>query len=104
MIGPDHLIATYIVASRRNGTLYTGVTSDLPARIRQHKEGFYSGFAKKHGCRTLVWFKTGEDMASAIRLEKLIKHYGRVQKKRLIEADNPMWRDLSEGWYPDLER
>lgn len=102
LVNPHTLIATYIMASRRNGTLYTGVTSDLYQRVWRHKTGYFSaGFATKYGCKMLVWFETAPDMATAIRREKLIKHWDRTKKLGLIEADNSEWRDLSAGWYDD---
>ncbi|MBO9623652.1 MAG: GIY-YIG nuclease family protein [Sphingomonas sp.] len=86
----------YIVASRRNGTLYTGVTSDLPARIYQHRNEIFEGFTKEHGCKRLVWFEVHEEMESAIVREKRIKKWNRAWKLRLIEESNPTWRDLAE--------
>ena len=91
-------IAVYILASRRNGTLYTGVTSDLAPRIQLHREGQIEGFTQKYGCKTLVWFEQHEQMHSAITREKQIKRWLRKWKLELIEKTNPTWRDL----YPDL--
>lgn len=84
----------YILASRRNGTLYTGVTSNLPQRIWQHKNGLGDGFTAKHNVHTLVWFEQHETMVSAITREKAIKAWKRNWKVELIEASNPVWRDL----------
>ncbi len=84
----------YILASRRNGTLYTGVTSDLEGRIWQHKHEVLPGFSRKHDCKLLVWFETHNDIAEAIRREKQIKRWHREWKLRLIEEGNPQWRDL----------
>jgi len=84
----------YILASKRNGTLYTGVTSDLVARIWQHKEDVFPGFSRKYGCKTLVWFETHDDVEAAIRKEKQLKRWHRAWKLRLIEDGNPDWRDL----------
>ena len=84
----------YILASQRNGTLYIGVTSDLIARIHQHKSGAVEGFTKKYGVHLLVYFETVEDSVSAITREKTLKHWPRQKKLRLIEAANPLWRDL----------
>ncbi len=84
----------YILASGRNGTLYTGVTSDLVARIWQHKEDVLPGFSSKYGCKRLVWFETHDDIEAAIRKEKQIKRWRRTWKLRLIEETNPCWRDL----------
>jgi putative endonuclease len=98
MVAKDAWIAVYIMASGRNGTLYTGVTSELPARIQQHKLGLFEGFAKQHGCKALVWYEPHSDMAEAIRREKLIKRWRRDWKLALIEAENGAWRDLSDDW------
>jgi predicted GIY-YIG superfamily endonuclease len=82
------------MASRRNGTLYTGVTSNLPKRIYEHREGLVSGFSKSYGCKLLVWFEVHETMESAIAREKQIKAGSRTKKLALIEAVNPNWKDL----------
>lgn len=96
-------IAAYIVASGRNGTLYTGVTSDLRSRILQHKHGRFEGFSKKYGCTRLVWYQTFEVMTNAIHREKQLKRYLRKWKLNLIEAENPEWRDMSEDLFgPDF--
>lgn len=87
-------IAVYMLASKRNGTLYTGVTSDLPARIHLHREGQIEGFTQKYGCKTLVWFEQHWRMDEAIKREKQIKRWRRAWKLDLIESDNPQWRDL----------
>ena len=99
MVGRDAWIAVYIMASGRNGTLYTGVTSSLFARVQQHKLGIFDGFTKAYGCKTLVWYEDQPAMLDAITREKRIKRWRRDWKLRLIEADNPQWRDLSEGWF-----
>jgi predicted GIY-YIG superfamily endonuclease len=88
----------YIVASRRNGTLYTGVTSNLPKRAFEHRKGLVSGFTKKHGCRILVWYELHGTMIEAITREKQIKSGSRAKKLALIESLNPGWKDL----YGDL--
>ncbi|MFL9502359.1 GIY-YIG nuclease family protein [Rhodopseudomonas palustris] len=84
----------YIVASRRNGTLYVGVTSDLPKRIYEHREGLVDGFTKKYGCRVLVWYELHKTMLEAITREKQIKAGNRAKKVALIEGLNPEWQDL----------
>ncbi|MBL8770296.1 MAG: GIY-YIG nuclease family protein [Phenylobacterium sp.] len=99
MVGRDPLIAVYILASGRNGTLYTGVTSTLVTRIRQHKLGTFEGFSKTHGCRRLVWYEVHAVMGEAIRREKQIKRWRRDWKLQLIETQNPDWRDLSDAWF-----
>ncbi|HEX5259122.1 MAG TPA: GIY-YIG nuclease family protein [Sphingomicrobium sp.] len=86
--------AVYIMASRRNGTLYTGVTSDLVKRVWQHRNGCADGFTKRYGCKMLVWYEVGGDMHDAISREKQIKAGSRAKKLALIEATNPHWRDL----------
>ena len=86
--------AVYIVASKRNGTIYTGVTSDLPKRIWEHREGVADGFSKRHGCKVLVWYEVHSTMEYAITREKQIKGGSRKKKLALIEATNPQWKDL----------
>ena len=88
----------YIVASRRNGTLYTGVTSNLPQRAHQHREGMLPGFTARYGCKTLVWYELHSRMEDAIAREKQVKAGSRRKKLALIESLNPDWRDL----YDDL--
>jgi putative endonuclease len=90
--------AIYIVASQRNGTLYVGVTSDLPKRAYQHRTGTHRGFAASHGCRLLVYFELHADMPTAIAREKQLKGGSRAKKLSLIESANPTWRDL----YPEI--
>jgi len=84
----------YIMASKRNGTLYTGVTSDLPKRAYEHREGLAAGFTKTYACKLLVWYEIHENMESAILREKQIKAGSRRKKIALIEANNPNWEDL----------
>ncbi|MBA3666409.1 MAG: GIY-YIG nuclease family protein [Sphingomonas sp.] len=86
--------AVYIVANKRNGTVYTGVTSNLVQRIWQHREGVVEGFTKRYGCKMLVWFELAGTMDAAITREKQIKGGSRPKKLALIEALNPHWRDL----------
>jgi putative endonuclease len=83
-----------MLASRPNGTLYTGVTSDLVRRLAQHREGTGSSFAARYGCNRLVWFEQHADMTAAIPREKQIKAGSRARKLALIEAVNPGWLDL----------
>jgi len=82
------------MANHKNGAIYTGVTSDLPKRVWQHREGVFGGFTKKHHCKPLVWFELHSTMESAILREKQIKGGSRHKKIKLIEANNPEWRDL----------
>jgi putative endonuclease len=101
MIATDNQIAVYIMASRRNGTLYTGVTSDLATRVWQHKSKRLGGFTARYGCTQLVWFEPNFSMIDAIAKEKWVKHLPRAEKLRMIEHDNPEWRDLSDGWFEE---
>ena len=88
----------YILASKRNGTLYVGVTSDLIKRVWEHKQDFVEGFTKKYGVHSLAWYELHVDMLSAIAREKALKEWKRAWKLTLIEKNNPLWRDL----YDDL--
>jgi putative endonuclease len=99
MVGQHPWIAVYIMASGRNGTLYTGMTSTLRLRVEQHKLGTFEGFSKKHGCKRLVWYENHATMPEAILRETRIKSWRRDWKLALIEAENREWRDLSEGWF-----
>ncbi|MBD3730193.1 MAG: GIY-YIG nuclease family protein [Sphingomonadales bacterium] len=85
-----------MLANRRNGTIYLGVTSLLAHRIHQHLEGCVPGFAKEHGCRTLVWFERHDDIHDARLRELRMKKWKRAWKLGLIEKENPQWRDLSD--------
>ena len=84
----------YILASRRNGTLYIGVTSDLVKRVWQHKSGLVKGFTREYRVHVLVWFEQHQTMESAIWREKALKNWKRAWKLRLIEEANPEWQDL----------
>jgi putative endonuclease len=84
----------YILASKRNGTLYIGVTNDLIRRVAEHKSGQYDGFTKKYGVNTLVFYEDTNDIEVAIIREKQLKKWKRAWKLRLIEENNPAWRDL----------
>jgi putative endonuclease len=88
------LPCVYILASGRNGTLYTGVTSDLSKRIWEHKNDMATGFTKSYEVHTLVWYETAPTMESAIVREKRIKKWRRAWKLKLIEEMNPDWKDL----------
>jgi putative endonuclease len=89
----------YIMASARNGTLYIGVTSDLPGRVWQHKEGVADGLTRKYGCKMLVWFEQCGDITLAIQREKQMKEWKRLWKLRVIEEMNPDWNDLYESLF-----
>ncbi|MCB2168106.1 MAG: GIY-YIG nuclease family protein [Deltaproteobacteria bacterium] len=86
--------AVYMMASRRNGTLYIGVTSNLVKRIWEHKNELAEGFTRLYKIHLLVWFELHERMASAIAREKILKHWKREWKRNLIERTNSAWRDL----------
>lgn len=88
----------YILASRRNGTLYIGVTSDLAKRVREHKEGKGGDFTRKYSVNRLVFYESHSEVEQAIIREKRLKKWKRTWKLRLIESVNPDWRDLSEGF------
>ena len=90
----------YILASKQNGTLYTGVTSNLIKRVWEHKQHAVPGFTKKYNVIHLVWYEVHESMGSAISREKAIKNWKRAWKINAIETMNPQWRDL----YDDLIR
>lgn len=87
----------YILASQRNGTLYTGVTNDLKRRIWEHKHDLVKGFTKEYGTHILVYFEQHEDIEEAILREKKIKRWKRKWKLDLIEKDNPDWKDLYDS-------
>jgi putative endonuclease len=86
--------AVYILASRRNGTLYIGVTSNLVARVWQHKNDVVEGFTNRYAVHTLVYFELHAEMAQAIAREKQLKKWKRAWKLEMIERHNPEWRDL----------
>jgi putative endonuclease len=93
----QHLYFVYILASQRNGTLYTGVTNDLVERVHQHRDGKADGFTKRYGVHLLVYFERHGDIREAIAREKRIKRWRREWKVQLIETDNPRWADLLPG-------
>jgi putative endonuclease len=86
--------AVYVLASKKNGTLYIGVTSDLVKRIWEHKSNLVEGFTKRYGIHQLVWYELHETMETAIEREKRLKVWKRKWKVRLIENANPNWEDL----------
>ena len=90
--------AVYILTNRREGTLYTGVTSNLLVRIAQHRDDLVPGFTRRYKLHRLVWFEQHDSMDEAIRREKQIKRWRRRWKIDLVETENPTWRDL----YNDL--
>lgn len=94
MANEDRIIAVYMMANRRNGTLYIGVTANLIQRLWQHREGVFEGFSKKWGCTRLVWYETHDEINRAISREKSLKSYRRANKINLIMSRNPDWNDL----------
>ncbi len=88
------LFHTYILASGRNGTLYTGSTNDLARRVFEHEESVGGGFTSKYGVHILVWYETHGSRHEAFQRERQIKEWKRLWKLRLIERSNPSWRDL----------
>jgi putative endonuclease len=94
----------YILTNRPNGTLYVGVTSDLPRRIWEHREGLLDGFTKRYGLKRLVYVERYDDIGSAIQRERNLKHWPRAWKVKLILAANRQWDDLygqlasAPGW------
>ena len=93
----------YIMTNRPNGTLYVGVTSDLIRRVNEHREGRIEGFTKRYGVKRLVYAEPHEEISAAIYREKIIKHWTRAQKVRLILAENPDWLDLYEPLLEDVD-
>jgi putative endonuclease len=89
--------AVYILANKRNGTLYIGVTRNLQQRVWEHKNDLVEGFTKKYGVHRLVYYELHEDMMAVIRREKQMKKWNRTWKLELVETQNPEWEDLWEG-------
>ena len=88
----------YIIASGKNGTLYIGVTSDLVKRVQEHKSKATEGFTKKYNVSSLVYFEECNEVEAAIAREKQLKHCNRDWKLKMIEKDNPGWKDLSNDF------
>jgi len=86
----------YFMTNRRNGVLYSGVTSNLPRRAFEHREGLIEGFTKRYGLKRLVYYEQFDDIRDAIQREKTVKHWPRARKVSLIHAMNPEWDDLYE--------
>jgi putative endonuclease len=101
----DKTFFIYLLASKPWETLYIGVTSDLHARVYQHKHGLFEGFTKKYGVKALVYFEEFADPLTAIHREKRMKKWPRVWKVNLIRTTNPDWNDLAADWYaPDMTK
>jgi putative endonuclease len=91
----ERLPCVYILANRYNGALYTGVTSNLPGRLMQHRAGTFDGYTRRYSIYRLVYFEMADTMAAAIAREKQVKRYPREWKRNLIERENPAWNDLA---------
>ena len=89
----------YILANKRNGTLYTGVTNNLEARMYQHKNGIGSKFTSKYSVDMLMYYEETDDIGESIHREKQLKKWKRAWKMSLIEESNPSWKDLAEEWF-----
>jgi putative endonuclease len=102
----DRRPCVYILASQKNGTLYIGVTSDLPKRLFQHRNALVPGFTSQHRVNRLVWAEMHDDMSAAIAREKQLKGWRRQWRLDLIGEINPDWRDLAVDWHlaPPLGR
>ncbi len=97
MNATEKIFCVYIMANQRNGTLYVGVTSDLPKRVWEHKNDVVHGFTSKYRVHTLVWYETHTSAEAAITREKQIKEWKRAWKIKRIEEMNPHWQDLYES-------
>jgi putative endonuclease len=93
----DKQYCVYILANRKNGTLYVGITSDLIRRVGEHKNKVVAGFTKRYGVDKLVYYEVFDDPENAIKREKRLKYYKRAWKIDLIEKNNPQWKDLYKG-------
>jgi|SRR3989344_3803639 len=91
----------YILASKRNGTLYIGVTNALERRVYEHKNHLLKGFTEKYSINILVYFEQTNNVQEALQREKQLKKWNRKWKLELIEKVNPEWKDLSKDWIPD---
>ena len=98
MVTREGIIAVYIMASGKHGTLYIGVTGNIARRAWEHREGLIPGFAKTYDCTRLVYWESFERMTNAIQREKTMKRWIRDWKTNLIERDNPNWDDLYGNW------
>lgn len=91
------MFCVYLMASKRNGTLYIGVTNDLVRRVYEHKNNLIEGFTKKYNVHQLVYFETTSEIQSALKREKQLKKWNRQWKLDLIEKQNPNWEDLYQN-------
>ena len=99
MPGTHRIYWVYILANRKHGTLYVGVTNSLETRVWQHKSKRAGTFTRRYGVDRLMWFEEFRDVTNAIARETEIKGWLRSRKIELVERDNPEWDDLSRGWY-----
>ncbi len=99
MVGKDAYIAVYIMTDKPRGTLYIGVTSQLPRRIHEHREELIGGFTKTYGLKRLAWYEPHDSMNAAIQREKSLKRWPREWKINLIERENPHWEDIYAKLY-----
>jgi putative endonuclease len=97
----EHCYSVYMMQSTSRHVLYIGITSDLRARVWQHKHGSFEGFTDRYKCHRLVYYERYQDVHRAIGREKQLKGWRREKKDRLVETLNPHWKDLSEGWFGD---
>ena len=88
----------YIMASKRNGTLYIGITSNLERRVYEHQQNIVKGFTEKYNVHHLVYYETTSDVQAALQREKQLKKWNRQWKLELVEKENPEWKDLSTGF------
>ena len=88
----------YILASKRNGTLYIGITGNLERRVYEHQQNIIKGFTEKYNVHHLVYYETTSDVQAALQREKQLKKWNRQWKLELIEKENPEWKDLSTGF------
>ena len=89
---------TYMMTNQNRNVIYIGVTSNLEKRVHQHKTKFYKGFTSKYNCNILVYFQEFTNISEAIAYEKKLKAGNRARKEKLINEQNPEWKDLSEDW------
>ncbi len=103
---PSKTYFVYMLASKRNGTLYVGVTNDIERRVHEHKSDLNEGFTKRYQVHRLVWYEVHDDVFQAIRREKQLKKWNRCWKLELIEKHNPKWLDLvdKDGFVLSLPR
>lgn len=94
----DRVYYVYLLASRPHGTLYCGVTNDLVRRVAEHRSGGADSFTRRYNVFRLVWYEAHSEIAEAILREKRIKRWRRAWKVELIEAGNPLWKDIAEEW------